>query len=201
MSHEDTMLGQRAHNPQEDKAQYNLAVEKMKTAYPNLLQGGREVVEKNIRKLLKESFPDTKFSVKKESYNSTRVNWEDGPTTDQVNEIAKRFQDGHFDSMTDCQSYTNTPFSDVYGNVTSVFSSRSLSDDRVAEAIETINTDYGKFLDENSIPRPTVEKYNSGGLMNIAYNSNGDSLFDLVRTQLNEMDKIQNEESGKMLAR
>ncbi len=66
---------------------------------------------KLIRAELKKAFPLTKFSVTSESYsmgNSIRIHWNNGPTTNAVKEISKKYQEGHFDGMTDCYEYSNT---------------------------------------------------------------------------------------------
>lgn len=59
---------------------------------------------KAIREELKKAFPDFNFSVRSESFaggDAVRVSWENGPTTDQVEEITKKYAYGRFDSMQD----------------------------------------------------------------------------------------------------
>jgi hypothetical protein len=63
---------------------------------------------KLIRQALKEAFPEIKFSVTSKKYSggsSINVRWQDGPTSKQVDAIAKTFQGGSFDGMTDCKGY------------------------------------------------------------------------------------------------
>jgi hypothetical protein len=63
-----------------------------------------------IRTELKTLFPFTKFSVTSETFaggNSVHVSWEDGATSDKVNDIIKKYQYGHFDGMTDMYEYSN----------------------------------------------------------------------------------------------
>jgi len=55
---------------------------------------------KLIRKALKREFPGTKFSVRSD-HNSIRVRWIDGPTTAQVNPVAKAYEGGGFDGSID----------------------------------------------------------------------------------------------------
>lgn len=65
---------------------------------------------KEIRKILKKEFPNTKFSVRADSFsggNSVNIYWTDGPTSNKVDEFVKKFQYGHFDGMTDCYEYSN----------------------------------------------------------------------------------------------
>ncbi|WP_315904181.1 LPD29 domain-containing protein, partial [Serratia fonticola] len=75
------------------------------------------VVSSNIRFLLKKNFPTIRFSVKKTSYNSVSVRWEDGPRCEQVEEITSKFKSGYFNSMEDVYEYSESPFNAVYGGV------------------------------------------------------------------------------------
>lgn len=57
-----------------------------------------------IRKALKESFPDTKFSVTSKSYSggsSINVSYTDGPLSKDVKAIVDLFEGAGFDGMTD----------------------------------------------------------------------------------------------------
>lgn len=66
---------------------------------------------KAIRTELKKLFPDIKFSVRSDSFsmgNSVDVSWTDGPTTDQINDVIKKYQYGSFNSMEDIYEYTNS---------------------------------------------------------------------------------------------
>ena len=59
---------------------------------------------KLIRKVLKESFPGVKFSVRGQSYSggaSTDIGWTDGPNEQQVNALVSVFKGGYFDGMID----------------------------------------------------------------------------------------------------
>lgn len=61
-----------------------------------------------IRRLLGEIFPNTKFSVRSDSYSggcSISVAWVDGPTSSQVRPILDRFQGADFDGMQDLKTY------------------------------------------------------------------------------------------------
>lgn len=91
---------------------------------------------RQIKKELKEKFPNIKFSVRYSSYSggdSIRVSWNFGPTTAEVDSIINKYQYGSFDGMTD--SYTvnddNQKFVDEagavrdIGGVKYVFSERS----------------------------------------------------------------------------
>ena len=63
---------------------------------------------KMIRKELKHYFPATKFSVRGNKYSggsSINIYWTDGPTSNEVDAITKRFEGASFDGMTDCKNY------------------------------------------------------------------------------------------------
>ena len=65
---------------------------------------------KEIRKELKETFPNTKFSVKSEGFaggNSVYIHWTDGPTSEKVDEITKKYQYGSFNGMNDLYEFSN----------------------------------------------------------------------------------------------
>lgn len=61
-----------------------------------------------IKKLLKEKYPGTKFRVKSEVYSggdSVRVYWDFGPTNQEIDHIIDEYQDGDFDGMEDLYNY------------------------------------------------------------------------------------------------
>jgi len=95
---------------------------------------------KEIRKELKKNFPETKFSVRSKTFaggDSVNVDWTDGVTEDQVNEIIKKYQEGHFDGMRDLYEYSNDR-KDI-PQVRFVFAERNLSEDfknAIANAFE-----------------------------------------------------------------
>jgi len=63
-----------------------------------------------IKEELKKAFPNTKFSVKSSSFaggNDVCVNWDNGQTVKQVEEITRKYQYGSFNGMEDIYEYTN----------------------------------------------------------------------------------------------
>ena len=92
---------------------------------------------KEVRKILKEKFKTTKFSVRSSNFsmgNSVHVDWTDGPTEDEVKELIGHFQYGHFDGMTDMYEYSNTK--DDIPQTKYLTCSRSLSEEQVKKAAE-----------------------------------------------------------------
>ena len=67
---------------------------------------------KLVRKDLKANFPKIKFSVRSDTYSmgaSIRVNWDDGPTQDQVDSVICVYESSGFDGMVDL-AYGKTSF-------------------------------------------------------------------------------------------
>jgi predicted RNA methylase len=66
---------------------------------------------KAIRTELKEEFPGVKFSVKSSNFSmgdSVHISYVDGPLTKDVVIITGKYQQGHFDGMTDMYEYSNS---------------------------------------------------------------------------------------------
>jgi len=114
---------------------------------------------KAIRSELKERFPDTKFSVRSETYSmgdSVRVSWTDGETYDTVMSVIKKYQYGHFDGMNDIYEHSNRQ---DFPQAKYVFANRSYSRDAIYKVadehnkewsddykVEVVNTDEGAYF-------------------------------------------------------
>ena len=77
------------------------------------------LVAKHIRQDLANAFPGQKFSVRKADYSSIDIEWKDGPTREEVEQIAGKHQrnctrDKWNDDLWD---YTDTAFTAVFGGV------------------------------------------------------------------------------------
>jgi len=65
-------------------------------------------VAKRLRKVLKETFPGVKFSVRSDKYSggsSINVGWTDGPTAEAVDKVVCRYEGAGFDGMQDLKYY------------------------------------------------------------------------------------------------
>jgi hypothetical protein len=63
---------------------------------------------KLVRKDLKKHFPTIKFSVRSDNYSmgaTIRINWDNGPTEDQVSNITDVYESKGFDGMIDLAYY------------------------------------------------------------------------------------------------
>lgn len=94
---------------------------------------------KTIRQELKSAFPGVKFKVRSESYSggsSVTIEYTYGPPTNAVRAIVEKYQDGHFDGMTD---YYELDRNNI-GGTKYVFVNRRF-DDATTEAVARQLTD------------------------------------------------------------
>ncbi|MFV8801878.1 LPD29 domain-containing protein [Yersinia sp. LJYL362] len=146
---------------------FSLAVENIKTApeYVKLTQGNSDITlaTSNIRKELKAAFPKAKFSVRKSNYDCVNINWTDGPTEDEVKAIISKYKGGRFNGMEDIYESISTPFNEVYGSVSYLFTNREYSDNLTEKAIELFKEKNNDRFDTEI----SLEKYNAGDLWRI----------------------------------
>ena len=118
-----------------------------------------------IREELKNNFPNVKFSVKSSNFaggDSVGVAWSDGPTTEQIEKITKKYAYGRFDSMEDL-SYS--VHNDALPQAKYTQTRREISDninkvvfDALRELFNEETTDYEinnykyRIIDKTSIP-------------------------------------------------
>lgn len=84
------------------------------------------LVAKHIRQDLAASFPGQKFSVRKTDFSTIWIEWKDGPTREEVEQIAGKHQrnctrDRWNDDLWD---YNDTAFTSVFGGVDYLFFNR-----------------------------------------------------------------------------
>ena len=84
------------------------------------------LVAKHIRQDLANAFPGQKFSVRKTDYSTIWIEWKDGPTRDEVEQIAGKHQrkctrDRWNDDLWD---YNDTAFTSVFGGVDYLYFNR-----------------------------------------------------------------------------
>lgn len=81
------------------------------------------LVAKHIRQDLASAFPGQKFSVRKRDYSYINIEWKDGPTREEVEQIAGKHErnctrDKWNDDLWD---YEDTAFTSVFGGVDGIF--------------------------------------------------------------------------------
>lgn len=118
-------------------------------------------VAKLVREVLKLEFPAAKFTVKSSRYSggsSIRVNWQDGPTTKQVEDVAGFYKGASFDGMTDMKSYhhhTNEAGEQVHYGNDYIFFNRSISAEQLTPFAEYV----AKHYHLETASGETVENY------------------------------------------
>lgn len=117
---------------------------------------GHAAAAKAIREELKKVFPDVVFSVRSESFSmgdAVRIKWEDGPTSEMVEEITGKYQYGHFDGMEDM--YVSSNRRNDIPQAKYVTESRTMS----KETGEAIKEDAQRIFDEFSYNCHNVENF------------------------------------------
>lgn len=134
---------------------------KLRKVGPDEPLSGAKLVAANMRILLKEAFPKAKFTVRSD-YDSVRIGWIDGPTGLEVDEIAAKFKAGHFDGMTDCYEYNESPWGEVFGSAKYLFTSREVSDVMLSTCIELLFECKSIAGNLKSCQKPDVESIRKG---------------------------------------
>ena len=107
---------------------------------------------KEIRKILKKQFPNTKFSVRSKNFsmgNSVDVEYNDSIPTDQVEKAISHYQYGHFNSLEDM--YENTNVRDDIPQVKFVSIQRDISKENRESLLNYINSVTNFDLDEHDL--------------------------------------------------
>ena len=144
-----------------DAEQFAKATDELKKEFPWLLTADQEPQDhargiKNIRVMLKRTFPGVKFSVKKDGYSTININWEDGPISSMVERITGPFEAGRFNGMEDIYDYKRTPWNTLFGAIKMIMVHRNISPVVVQKAIDTL----WEILPTNleTVFKPTPEK-------------------------------------------
>lgn len=151
--------------------------------------GALIAASKNIKIELGRAFPGIKFSIKTSRYSggdSISVRWTDGPTSDQVDDIVKRYQGGYFDGMVDCYEYVHDAWRDAFGDAKFVFATREMSDAAIEKAIRLVRSKYEGNLARLGLPNISLEGYKRGDYRNVqlieaAWAPGQDLLSDVIR--------------------
>lgn len=81
------------------------------------------LVAKHIRQDLASAFPGQKFSVRKADYSTINIEWQDGPTKDEVEQIAGKHERTCAPDRwnADLWNHDDTAFTSVFGGVDYIF--------------------------------------------------------------------------------
>ena len=88
---------------------------------------GAKSVAANMRIELKRAFPSIKFSVRKDSYDTVYISWDDGPAEDQVKSIYSKYKDHERDFTGDFMDYSPSLFNEVFGGCKFIFTRREMT--------------------------------------------------------------------------
>ena len=111
---------------------------------------------KLIRKVLRESFPGVKFSVRTRG-GSTNINWTDGPNANQVERLVSAFEGSYFDGMIDYQGsrFAMLDGREVRFMADFIFTNRHYSDDVERMMAQRLIQQYGPNANISKTPRLT----------------------------------------------
>ena len=81
------------------------------------------LVAKHIRKELSNEFPGQKFSVRKTDYSTIHIEWQDGPTKEEVEQVAGKHERTCVPDRwnADLWDHNDTAFTSVFGGVDYIF--------------------------------------------------------------------------------
>lgn len=120
---------------------------------------------KQIRKELKGKFPNTKFSVRSDSFSggdSVNISWENGPTYDDVQSTVSKYQYGNFNGMEDIYEYTNNR-NDI-AQVKFVQCHRNFSDEIMNKYFEEFKKTLEGWKDLKDIQESSIDLLNKWGI-------------------------------------
>lgn len=147
---------------------------------------------KIIRKALKESFPDMKFSVKSKSL-VVGISWTDGANVEQVKSVIGHLKAAYFDGSIDYKGsiYHMHQGQQVHLGADYLNFKREYTDAAIQRAIERVYRDYAGNFADTSDDKATVEQYKQGKLANVGipgmYDGYGQySLQTTIRTVLSK---------------
>lgn len=110
-----------------------IQIEAYPKEYPHLkpVTGRHEYVEikSNLVAELKKHFPNQKFSIKKENYDSIAISWTNGVTVDEVCKVSRKFVSYVTDVTGDFRDYEPSNFNRVFGGFKYVSEYREMSED------------------------------------------------------------------------
>lgn len=120
--------------------------EALLSKFANLRRTSKEEREyvtgaKNIRAELKAAFPKIKFSVRSEVFSggdAIDVSWTDGPTTEEVNKIIGKYNDGHYNSQEEYYEYSERSFTKHFGGAKYVHANRKVTWERYIETAKKL---------------------------------------------------------------
>lgn len=110
---------------------------------PHLLHNPQDepaITKKNLLADLKKHFPNIKFSVRKEHYNTYNVSWINGVAKSKICEVTQKFESYASSSCGDFRDYEPSNFNKVFGGFKYVFEHRDFCP-KIQEFLNSFNFD------------------------------------------------------------
>ena len=131
---------------------------------------------KLIRKVLRESFPGIRFSVRARG-GSTNIDWTDGPNANQVERLVSTFEGSYFDGMIDYKGsrYAVLDGKEVHFMADFIFTHRDCSPELERKMAMRLIDKYRHQCEylEHATPKSLLEDWHAGRLYNV-YPCGGD---------------------------
>jgi len=200
ISHHEDVTQQNEQQAHDKKIRQDNERDELRENYPYLKQVSKDdrsakVGASNIRIELKHAFPSVKFSVRMRSGSAIDINWTDGPTVKQVENISGKYQFGNFNGMEDIYEHnSDNVFPDVFGGNNYIFSHRNYSDEYIQIALDNDYAEYEHNYISADISKPTVEAFRKGSLYNICdpkRHFSGNSVQTDIHCRLSEYSEIE----------
>ena len=125
---------------------------------------------KLIRKVLRESFPGVKFSVRTRG-GSTNIGWTNGPNAKQVERLISAFEGSYFDGMIDYKGsrYATLDGREVHFMADFIFTNRHYSDDLERMMAARLIARYGQQCEylETATPESMLAHWHKGNLWQV----------------------------------
>ena len=117
----------------------------------------------NLRSVLKHEFPDTSFSVRRDSRDNAIIRWEDGPDEKDVLRVASLFEGKTFHAETDYEDFVYTDFISLFGSLGYIFTERTETEtiepetEIIQQETETIQPETEIIQQETETIQPETE--------------------------------------------
>lgn len=164
-------------------------IDNLPKLYPHLTpltdRHDKKDIKNNLIADLKKNFPNVKFSVRCEHYDTYNVSWVNGVTTDKVCKITNKFED-HVNDWSDYRDYEPSNFNKVFGGFKYIFENRKYCD-----KIEALySKDYNKDQEYNSQLNEVLWKTDIPSNFETVEFINGELIFTLPEKEDNKPDLI-----------
>ena len=159
------------------------ALIELEAQYPHLVRTtkhGGVAAAANIRRQLKKHWPGVIFSVRSD-YNSVHVRWTGGPLSKDVDAALAPFDVNDNDSMTDYAGTKSTAFSELFGGVHYLNTSRDNTEAEIQKSLIDLFGSDGPTVDDYQKSRRWSTVQHGNGCRSDAYRDEWQWLSDVRR--------------------